>query len=302
MDWTHAERLARRQHGLVTLRQLHALGVGRHAAAWAVTDRQLVPVRPGVFRFAGVPVSQDQAWLAAVLAARGDAVLSHRSAAAAWGFRHFDVPEGIDLLVAGASRPRMAGVRGHTTLVLPREHRTSMRDIPITTAERTLLDVCDALPLRQMGRVLDDALRRKLARLPRLVRTFDEAPVSGRRPSGPMADLLRTRLPGFDPGGSGAELDVMRILRRAGITPLPKQQHRVRVEGRTYILDYCWPQTRHVIEFDGTGGHNTDSARHDDRERLRRLQRAAYIVWPVTEVTPHAELVAIGLEATGQTG
>jgi len=300
MRWDLVDRLARRQHGLVTSRQLLELGFTRHGIAWAVSAGRLLQVRPKVWRLPGAPATQEMAWLAAVLAARGDAVLSHHSAAAAWGFRHFDPPDHIDLLVEGRARPQMDGVRGHRTIDLPSEHRGKVRRIPVTSAERTFVDVCDAHRLRLMGRILDDALRRKLLTLPRLVRTFDEVPVSGRRPSGPMIPLLQARVPGFHPGGSAAELNVMRILRRAGISPLPIQQYRVRIEGRTYVLDYCWPDTRDVIEFDGAGGHAEESARHDDRDRWRRLQRAGYRVWAVTETTSPAEIVAIGVTATSR--
>ncbi|MBI2170082.1 MAG: type IV toxin-antitoxin system AbiEi family antitoxin domain-containing protein [Actinobacteria bacterium] len=298
MLWNVIDATGRKQHGLITHAQLRDLGLSEASIWRAVRSGRLVRVRTGVYRLAGTPLSQEQAWLAAVLSARGDAVLSHRSAAAAWRLRHFDAPDRIDLLIEGEGRTRMIGIRPHRTLALPTPHRTRLHRIPITTAERTLIDVCGVYPTRQTGRILDDALRRKTISLPRLVRTFETVPVSGRRKSGPMTRLLRERLPGFNPGGSAAELDVMAILRRAGIRPLPEQQFRIRIEGRTYKVDYCWPDTRHVIEFDGAGGHDTVSARHDDRDRWRRLQRAGYTVWPVTEETSEGEIIAIGVLAT----
>lgn len=225
-------------------------------------------------------------------------MISHRSAAAAWGFRGFDVPNHIDLLVQGESRARVEGVRAHRTTHLPDRDRTLVRRVPITTAERTFIDACGAIPLRQLGRSLDDALRRRLMALPRLVRSLDAVPVSGRRKRAPVARLLRERVAGYDPGGSDAELDVMRILRRAGIRPLPVQQYRIEVEGRKFRVDYAWPETRHVIEYDGSGGHDAASARHDDRERWRCLQRAGFTVWAVTEYTTPNEILAIGVLAT----
>lgn len=298
MVWSDVDQRARAQHGLITTWQLLGLGLSRRAIQWAVWDGRLIPVRPGVFKVAGAPPTQDQAWLAAALAARGAAVLSHETAAAAWRFKYFDIPDRIDLLVQGESRSRLEGVRSHRTRRLPDTDRTRLRRLPVTTAERTLIDVCGAMPHRQLGRSLDDALRRRLIVLPRLVRCFDAVPVSGRRKSGPMTRLLRQRVPGFDPGGSDAELDVIATLRRAGIRPLPVQQYRITTEGRTYKVDYCWPETRHIIEYDGGGGHDTVSARHDDRDRWRRLQRAGFRVWPVTEETGENEVIAIGVTAT----
>lgn len=235
--------------------------------------------------------------MAAVLAARGDAVLSHLSAAFVWGLRYFDQPPWIDLLIEGNSRPRLPGIRPHRTTSLPAGHRTELSRVPITTAERTFVDVCGAIPGRALGRSVNDALRRKLITLPKLARCFDQVPVSGRRKSGPISTVLRRRVPGFDPGGSEAELDVMRILREAGISPLPRQQYRIRVEGRSFRVDYVWLDTKHIIEFDGGGGHD-EATRHDDRERWRILQRAGFTIWPVTEITTRNEIVAVGVTAT----
>ena len=113
-----------------------------------------------------------------------------------------------------------------------------------------------------------------------------------------MRMVLAERVPGFDPGGSAQELNVMAILRRAGIRPLPVPQYRVRVEGHTHFLDFAWPDTMHAIEFDGFLGHSTLTDRHDDRDRWRRLRRAAWTLWPVTERTSKAEIAAIGVTAT----
>ncbi|MBI2168203.1 MAG: hypothetical protein HYU28_01690 [Actinobacteria bacterium] len=66
----------------------------------------------------------------------------------------------------------------------------------------------------------------------------------------------------------------------------------------TPALDYAWPESLHAIEFDGGGAHDTVSARHDDRDRWRRLQRAGWTIWAVTERTSPNEFVAIGVAAT----
>lgn len=127
-------------------------------------------------------------------------------------------------------------------------------------------------------RIVDDALRRRLVTLPHLVRCFNAVPVSGRRPSRAMKDVLA-------------------VLRAAGIDPLPVQQHRVRIEGHTYVFDYAWPASKHVIEYQGDP-HEYVSAMHDDLERWRRVQRAGWTLWACTSHTTRDEYVAIGLAAT----
>ncbi|HVM39334.1 MAG TPA: type IV toxin-antitoxin system AbiEi family antitoxin domain-containing protein, partial [Acidimicrobiia bacterium] len=79
--WDDVDRQARRQHGLITRGQLLEAGFSEAAIRWSEAEGRLKRVRSAVYCMAGVPPSQEQAWLAAVFAARGDAVLSHASAA-----------------------------------------------------------------------------------------------------------------------------------------------------------------------------------------------------------------------------
>ncbi len=242
-------------------------------------------------------MSQDQAWLAAVLGARVRCVLSHGTAAAVWGLERFDVPDRIDLLTMQRP-PRIPGVRGHETLWLPKRDVARIRHLPTTSAARTFIDASNLLDVQALGRSVDDARRRRLLTLPRLVACFDEVPWSGRRPSRNMREVLKERVPGFDPGGSEPELDVLRVLRRAGIRPLPRQQYRVVIDGHTYVVDYAWPETKHVIEYLGARIHGTPSAVHRDSSRTQRLLHAGYTVWPVTSETTENQIIAIGVTAT----
>src|SRR5436305_5471488 len=183
------DRLARRQHSLLACWQLLAAGWSGSAVGRAVARGHLVPIRSGVFRTAGSLETQWQAWMGAVLASHFEAVLSHLSALAAYGFVLFPSPEKIDLLAVDG-QPRMAGVAGHRTIWLPESDRTITRFVPMTTAERAFIDSCGALPAHLLDKAGDDALRRQLMTLPRLVRTFDRIPCSGRRKSAPVRLFL----------------------------------------------------------------------------------------------------------------
>ena len=289
--------LARRQHSLLACWQLVAAGWSTSAIGRAVETGRLIPIRHGVFRTAGSLETQWQAWMAAVLASHFKAVLSHLSATMAFGFTHFPKPERIDLLRVGP-QACMPGVTSHRTLWLPEADRTCTRFVPMTTAERAFIDSCGALPERLLDKAGDDALRRQLITLPHLVRTFDRAPISGRRKSAPMRLFLSKRVRDFDPGGSDRELDVRRIIERGGY-PLPVQQFKVRVEGHTYIIDHAWPETMHGIEFEGFDPHGKFwTPFHKDRERLRRLTRAGWTIYPVTSETTPNEILAIAASAT----
>lgn len=113
-----------------------------------------------------------------------------------------------------------------------------------------------------------------------------------------MRAFLAKRVKGYDPGGSERELDVGRIIKRAGYPP-PAQQFRVDIEGFTYYVDHVWPQSLHGIEFEGFECHGGQWAPfHRDRARLRRLTRAGLTIWPVTSQTTANEILAIAEIAT----
>lgn len=294
---TALDLLARRQHSLLAFWQLEAAGWSQWAIGRAVKSGRLLPIRRGVFRTAGALETQWQAWMAAVLATHFSAVVSHLSVLAALSFIEFPRPERIDLLRVGP-HAQLPGVAGHRTLWLPESDMTTNRFVPMTTAERAFIDSCGALPERMLDKAGDDALRRKLITLPRLVRTFDSIPVSGRRKSAPMRLFLAKRVRNFDPGGSERELDVLRIIERGGY-PLPSQQFKVQIEGRTYFIDYAWAESMHGIEFEGFDCHGgLWTPFHRDRERLRRLTRAGWTIYPVTSETTTNEILAIAEIAT----
>ena len=294
---TALDLLARRQHSLLAFWQLEAAGWSPWAIGRAVRGGRLVPIRRGVFRPAGAVETQWQAWMAAVLASHFSAVLSHLSVLAAFGFIEFPRPDKIDLLRIG-TQAQMPGVAGHRTSWLPDSDRTCHKFVPMTIAERAFIDSCGTLPERLLDKAGDDALRRKLITLPRLVRTFDHIPISGRRQSAPMRLFLAKRVRNFDPGGSDRELDVQAIVRRGGY-PLPVQQFRVRAEGHTYFIDHAWPYSMHGIEFEGFESHGKLwTPFHKDRERLRRLTRAGWTIYPITSETTANEILAIAEDAT----
>ena len=238
--------------------------------------------------------------MAAVLAAHNDTVLANTTAAEAWAFRWFaHDDQAIHLLTTSPVPSRICGVRSHRTISLPDHDRTCLHHVPITTPERTFVDVCGQLPSKLLGLAGDDLLRRKVLVLPKLVRCVEQIPVSGRRKIRPMRGFLAERVDGYDPGGSEPELDIGRVLRRAGITPLPEQQVRVRVEGHTYFIDYGWRHVLHGFEYQGLDVHGRPSAVEHDSERTCRLQRAGWTLWPATKTTTANEIIAIARFALG---
>lgn len=282
------DHLARRQHGLTTTRQLRRIGWTDKQIRHAVGTGLLEPVRRSVFRAAGAPRTQEQAWLAAAYAAPGS-VLSHLTAARVWGYPTFPAPDGIDLLRVDR-RPRLDGVVGHQTDHLPDDHVRLRNHLPVTSPTRTLIDSCGLVSERQLRSAANDGLRRRIMTLPALVRTVDEVPVSGRRAIVPIVELLKTKVEGYEPGDSDPEVDLVEMLTAAGF-PRPVQQVRVQTALETRFVDVGWPERRVGFEYDSVEFHQHRF--HEDRDRLRALKRAGWDVWPITKTTSRNEILAI---------
>lgn len=286
--------LARRQLGLVTTSQLAELGWTKDAIAHAARRERLESLRHGVWRVAGAPHSREQMWLAAALAVPGS-LLSHGSAWTGWGLAVAPEVDAVDLLVVGQQRPRLVGVRGHRTLWLPDSHRARLGALPVTSVERTIVDGCGLVTAWQLERTVKDAVRRNITTLARLARCVDEVPVSGRRASVPIREVLAGRIPGYDPGDSDAEADVVELVVRAGY-PKPEQNVKVRIGGDTYEVDVAWVDIQAGFEVDSLKFHADPFAFHRDRKKLRALRRAGWRVDPITTETTPNEILAIAAE------
>src|SRR3954469_6944674 len=150
-------RIAVRQHGVVTLRQLEEAGGTREATYKRARRGRLHRIHRGVYAVGHRAPSHHARWMAAVLACGEGAVLSHHSAAGLWkllkpieGPIHVSTPStsgrtarrGIHLhrcpaLCEPSSSPsylpRRAGRGGRFTTHRPR--------IPVTTIQRTIDDL-----------------------------------------------------------------------------------------------------------------------------------------------------------------
>jgi len=261
------DALASGQWSLVTRQQLVDAGFTRSTIARLLRSGALRSVELGVYATLGSVRDWRQDLLAALLALDARAVASHSSAARLWAFIHRPA-DSLDVLLECDFTPKGRGI--HRTTILPDEDLAVRSGIPCTSFERTLCDCTTLLSPFQLGRVLDDGLRRRevsLLRLQRCAARLDSGP--GRR-LGVVKDLLGQRDALFNPGGSAAELHVLKVIRDAGL-PEPVQQHPVRAAGKSYALDFAWPEQKVYVEYYGLAWHSGASAVAYDNERQRAL-------------------------------
>src|SRR5207253_2701832 len=127
--------------------------------------------REGVYAPAGAPPTAERAIMAAVLAAApdGPAWASHETAGWLWRLKGVEQPDVIELLRPLGRHVRMKGVVGHRSGALFSADLTTRWHIPVTAPERTVVELSGRRSATQLGRTVDDALRRRLLALDRLV-------------------------------------------------------------------------------------------------------------------------------------
>lgn len=255
--------LAAKQHGVVSRAQLSVIGFTDRQIGRRLGAGRLHRLHSGVYAVGHRVLTIEGRWMAAVLSAGPDAVLSHGSAAAAWDIRpvgsgaiHVTIPR-------ATGRDRRRGVTIHRSTTLAPGDTTVRRGIPLTEPHRTLVDLSRTLK----GRSLEQAVTRgeRLIDFARLRRT---APPS-----------LRAVLDAYTTTVTRSELEE-RFLRLCDDHGIRRPEVNVRIEGLE--VDFVWREARRIVEVDGYAFHRSPSAFEDDRERDVVLEMKG---WKVTRFT-----------------
>jgi hypothetical protein len=287
------------QYGLVTLDQLRSGELTKEQARKLVHQKVLRRLRPRVFGLVGSRDSWERGLLAVVLSVDGS-LASHASAARLWNFA--PRPEDrYEITVRREHRARVRGVVLHRSGTLTDEDASRHQDIACTSFERTLCDCTTLLSEQQLGRVLDDGLRRGVASLRRLRSCAERLESGPGRHMSVVRALLGARAIGFHPGGSNAELALLEVFRRARL-PLPVQQPRVKVGAKTYRPDFAWPEYKVFAEYYGLPFHTGASAVVSDSERLTALSAEGWLPLVFTSASTDREIVERTVAALHQRG
>ena len=274
MDDKHADtpdvrlaKLAARQHGVVSARQLYALGLTRQQVHDRRRAAHLHSIHRGVYAV-GIPnLTREGRFMAAVLAGGDGAVLSHGSAAWLWGIRDGLLSPVDVTVVTRAGRNGRPGLRIHrTTEVL---ETTTRRGIPVTTVPRTLLDLAEQITPRQLERALDEADHLNLLHQPSLRQTLHDHP--HRTGVARLRTALQHHTPGTTRTRSSAEEAFLTFCRRHG---LPEPILNAEVAG--FTVDALFPEQRVIVEIDPWHTHSDPRAFAADRERDRTLLAAGF--------------------------
>ncbi|MGH9138658.1 MAG: type IV toxin-antitoxin system AbiEi family antitoxin domain-containing protein, partial [Acidimicrobiales bacterium] len=248
-----ADRLASRQHGLLTRRQALACGLTEHQIEHRLRSGRWQLLAPGVYVVAGAPRCWRQHALAAVLAGRADARASHLTALALHGLGrpptlpHVIVPHGA------STRSRLANVHRSD---LPCIDHANIDGIPCTSASRAIVDSASLLDRFALESAVDDALCSGRASPESVRSALERAGRKGRRGTGLLLAVLEVWTDDIRPG-SAAEVRFLRRLAEWGVDDAATQLRTADEAGRFVArVDVASCSRRRIWEYDSDRFHN----------------------------------------------
>jgi len=293
-------RIAARRHGLVSHRQIAAVGLSRNAVARRVDQGRLQRLHRGVYAVGHAQRTPEARWMAAVMACGPGAVLSHLDGAALWKI-YDGAGDHVHVTTTSRAGRSLPGVRVHRPRRLEPEDVTVRSGIPVTTVARTLVDLTDVLGEDRILRAIREAEFLRLLDLDTLDAAVGRA--HGRRRLSTLREAMAEHRPGQIVRHE-LEHRFLELVRAAGL-PAPETNVKVRARGRRYEIDCLWREQQVAVELDGRAAHARTTAFESDRRKDAALNanglRPLRFTWH--RVTREAADVIAELEATlAQTG
>ena len=287
-------RICYTQHGLITLKQLEALGLTVQAVHERLRAGRLHRVHQRVYSLTPGVMTQRGKFMAAVLACGPDAVISHRSAAYLWGLVE-TWAEPIDVTAPNRRGRSPEGVAAHRDGSIQPIDKTVRFGIPCTSLARTLVDyagitleweVRKAVAQAEVLGLLDQSQLRALLRRSRRRRGVAR---------------LRLILDSLHPQTRRTRGELERLFLAMCIkADLPQPEVNVWIDvpgGRPLQADFLWRDARLIVEADSREFHDTASAFEQDRKREQRFQsgewRVSRCTWNQVEREPRRLVATI---------
>jgi very-short-patch-repair endonuclease len=207
-------------------------------------------------------------------------------------------PRKIEVTAPRGCKPKK-GMTVHRSRLIHDEDRALIDDIPATSLARTLVDLADVLPEKQLANAVHEAEVQRLFDLTKLERTLDRLP--GRKGRHKVRRVLAAYHDVQPFTRSRAE---RLVLQMCVDHHLPRPRVNSWVEGQE--VDFHWPEGRLVLEVDGEAFHRTTRAFQEDRARDRALAargihvvRATWRDLTKSEEALAAEIATILAQRTG---
>lgn len=273
------QRIAQRQHGNITHRQLLDAGLTPSAVKRWVARGLFHRVHHGVYSLGRPAQTALERAAAAVLACGDGALLSHRAALALWDLCEW--PRMMHVTVPG--NRRRPGIIVHRCSTLTRKDVRRHQGIRVTSLARALLDSALFLSSKALTRTINDALRTPHLRRGQLAALIDRCPTH------PGAKLLRPHAYTHQqPTRSPLEDDFLTFCARHN---LPTPEVNTYVCGRE--ADAYFPEQRLIVELDSWYFHSDRESferdRLNDTEALAQGITTARLTWERIHADPPRE-------------
>ncbi len=271
-----AERIAAiaaEQAGRVALAQLVAAEISPSTVRRMAANGTLHRLHAGVYAVGhrGVPPLGDE--FAALLAIGLPIALSHCSSGFVWEMWPA-APPAVEVLVLGDRAKSRVGIRVHRTRSLAPVDLRWRYGLPLTSPERTLLDLADHHEPRTVERAFDEAMARRLISRTKVLALLERCPG---RIGGPLLAALAdpARAPGVT--REAAEERLLMMIRAA---ELPDPERNVPIG--PYTVDMLWREAGVVVEVDSFTWHSGPAAFKRDRRKDAYLSDRGLTVHRVT--------------------
>lgn len=268
-------KLAERQHGVFRRDQAFRAGLSRDAIMRRLKAGAWIREYHGVYRLVGSILPWEGRALAACWAGGPGGAASHRCAARFW-----DLPGGrdgvIEVVCARWRRKQHEGLIVHETVVLDRWDIRTVDGVPVTSPERTLLDLGGVVSPTLLEMAVDGAIRHRLVTRATLRTVLARLGRSGRNGAGVLRQVLDLQPTKGGARESPMETRLLQVLRRCGL-PDPTPQYEVYDRGLFIArVDAAYPQWRIAIEYESIEHHAGSSALVRDSARRNRLIAARW--------------------------
>jgi hypothetical protein len=256
-------QLAGKQGGVIRSGQAAEAGFTQRQIDWRVSTGEWKRVSNGGYRLIEMPGKLNILRSAATVLPR--ATVSHFSAAelhGLWGVQR----ETISVTVPSKTTHTFPGVRVFRNDDLLTEHLTTIRELRVTTLERTIVDLAAAISRRRLEHVLDDVLAQGRCPIADLRAVLDSVARRGKPGVSVMRALLDDRS-ADDENRSQLERAGLVLLVAGGFDgyicefPMPWSPNR--------RFDVAFPAHQIAIEWDSIRWHTQKQRFQSDRERDR---------------------------------
>ncbi len=265
--------LAGEEWGVLNLAELRSCGLSRDGVLRRTNSGHYRRLYPGVYAVGYASEAPESALLAAVKACGPGAVANHRSAGEHWGFLEDAEDHLPEVTVPGPGTRSVPGIRIRRSNCLDVGDITRFRGVPVTTPERTLIDLAAMLGEKALRHAVRRAQGLQRTSVPALLKTMDR--LGPRRGMKTLRKIIAT---GPAPTRSVLEDVLLDLLLAAGFEH-PDVNKPIVIDGRRVVPDFRWPQHRLILEADGPGWHD----RSLDAERQALLEahgeRVVRLTW-----------------------